>query len=297
MAKQFKTKKMLRKLSIIRYILLVVLVYLLIKLCIYSLTKISPNNYYYPRLLIIDYYNLLKDNTINNPVQLLNYRENSFKIVKEEKNDEVEMVYKDTTKLDDKKKVYIYSTHQTEMYADKKSVVNASNYFKECLENENIEVVVEKGSIEDFLIANNYSYNYSYIASRYFIEEEIKNNDYNLIIDLHRDAVKREASLATINDKKYAKIMFVIGKKNKNYKNNYQLAEDLNNLIKEEYPNLTRGILLQDGDNVNGIYNQDLASNIILIELGGNNNKYEEVKNTLDLIAPIIGEYLNEKEI
>ena len=183
------------------------------------------------------------------------------------------------------------------MYADKKSVVNASNYFKECLENENIEVVVEKGSIEDFLIANNYSYNYSYIASRYFIEEEIKNNDYNLIIDLHRDAVKREASLATINDKKYAKIMFVIGKKNKNYKNNYQLAEDLNNLIKEEYPNLTRGILLQDGDNVNGIYNQDLASNIILIELGGNNNKYEEVKNTLDLIAPIIGEYLNEKEI
>lgn len=207
------------------------------------------------------------------------------------------MVYKDTQKLDEKKKVYIYSTHQTEMYADKKSVVNASNYFKECLENENIEVVVEKGSIEDFLIANNYSYNYSYIASRYFIEEEIKNNDYNLIIDLHRDAVKREASLATINDKKYAKIMFVIGKKNKNYKNNYQLAEDLNNLIKEEYPNLTRGILLQDGDNVNGIYNQDLASNIILIELGGNNNKYEEVKNTLDLIAPIIGEYLNEKEI
>ena len=81
-------------------------------------------------------------------------------------------------------------------------------------------------------------------------------------------------------------------KKNKNYKKNYSVAKKINTLIEKKYPNLTRGILIQSGENVNGIYNQDLAPNIILIELGGNYNSYTEVKNTIDLITPIIGEYL-----
>ena len=65
--------------------------------------------------------------------------------------------------------------------------------------------------------------------------------------------------------------------------------------IKNKYPTLTRGVLEKEGKNVNGIYNQDLGSNIMLIEVGGNYNNIEEVMNTIDLIVPIIGDYINEK--
>lgn len=286
MAKHFKSKKNIRRIYVFKYILFILIAYLLIHWCIYSLIFISPNKYYYPTLLITDFYNTLKQNTINNPVNLLNY----------DAPEEIKFVPVISVP-NEMKKVYIYSTHQTEKYSDNKSVVKASKYLKEKLKRENIEVTVEDNSIQEFLIANNYSYNYSYVASRYFIEEEISNNQYDLIIDLHRDAVSRSSSLTTINGKKCAKIMFVIGKKNKNYKKNYAVAKEINSLIEQEYPNLTRGILLQTGANVNGIYNQDLNENIILIELGGNHNSYEEVQNTIDLMAPIIGEYLNGKKI
>ena len=49
------------------------------------------------------------------------------------------------------------------------------------------------------------------------------------------------------------------------------------------------------GYGVNGIYNQDLKGNVILIEIGGNENNIEEINNTLDIMALVIGEYLNEK--
>lgn len=287
MAKHFKSKKIIRRISIFKYLFIVLMTYILIRLCIYSLVFISPNKYISTELLFIDGYNLVKDMTFNKPVNLLNYESTNEQLV----------ILPVVSTPKDLKKVYIYSTHQSEKYADNKSIVKASKYLQQKLADENIETVVEEGSIQEFLIANNYSYNYSYVASKYFVEEEMNRNNYDLIIDLHRDAVSKSSSTTTINGTKYAKIMFVIGKKNKNYKKNYAVAEELNKLIEEKYPTLTRGILLQSGNNVNGIYNQDLASNIILIELGGNHNSYNEVQNTIDLVAPIIGEYLNGKEI
>ena len=65
-------------------------------------------------------------------------------------------------------------------------------------------------------------------------------------------------------------------------------------MIKEKYPNLTRGILTKGGKGVNGIYNQDLNSNMVLIEIGSNESTIDEVLNTIDLLAHIIGEYVNE---
>ena len=207
MAKHFKSKKIIRRISMIKYLFFVLLVYFLIRLCIYCLVFTSPIKYYYPGLLIIDSYNLVKDNTFNKPINLLNY-----------KYKKKETISKPVISiLDDRKKIYIYSTHQTEKYSDGKNVVNASKYLKKQLEKVKVDVVVEEGSIQEFLNVNNYSYNYSYVASRYFVEEELKKNSYDLVIDLHRDAVSKSSSTTTIDDKKCAKIMFVIGKKNKNY--------------------------------------------------------------------------------
>lgn len=288
MAKYFKSKKILRKFTFIKYLIYIIIAFIFLKLYIYSLVDINPISYFNTNTIIKDYYIKVKNSTINQPVNLLNYKYTSVPIT---------VITPVVATPNEKKSIYIYNTHQTETYASKESIIQATTYFKEQLEKNNINIVVENGNIQEFLNANNYTYNYSYVASRYFIKEELATKSYDLIIDLHRDAATKGKTTTKINGKNYAKIMFVIGKKNSNYKKNYEIATLLNNMILEKYPSLTRGVLLQSGSNVNGIYNQDLNENMILIELGGNENTYEEIKNTIDLISVIIGEYLYGQKI
>lgn len=288
MAKYFKTKRIIRKLFFIKYAIYIILTIIFLRLYIYSLVDINPTSYFNSNTIMKNYYMKIKDNTINKPITLLNYKYNYVPALS---------IAPVVNVVDDKKSIYIYNTHQKEGYSTKETVLDATKYLKEKLIANNIDVVVENGNIQEFLMANNYSYNYSYVASRYYVKEELSKNNYDLIIDLHRDAASKSKTTVTINNKKYAKIMFVIGKENSNYKKNYAVATELNNLILKKYPALTRGILLQSGSSVNGIYNQDLKGNIILIELGGNNNTYEEVKNTIDLLSSVIGEYLYGKKV
>ena len=121
-----------------------------------------------------------------------------------------------------------------------------------------------------------------------------KYKEIKLYIDLHRDAASKDVTTTVINDKSCAKVMFVIGKEYETYQNNLGIANKINEKIIKLYPSLSRGILKKEGAGVNGVYNQDLASNIILLELGGDNNNLDEVINTIELIVPIIGEYINE---
>ena len=69
-------------------------------------------------------------------------------------------------------------------------------------------------------------------------------------------------------------------------------ANSLNNLINSKYPGLSRGVLKKSGKNVNGIYNQDLKNNIVLIECGGYQNNIDEVMNTMIALSNIIKIYL-----
>lgn len=295
MKKQFRSKRKLRKMWILEYILLILFTYLLIKLCIYSLVDIAPSSYFNIESIGHEFYFKIRKNTINNPIFLLDYKAQ----IKQEGNilpviaDSKDNLIENTNKV----RIYIYNTHQTEAYATQETVNKAAYDLKTALEKEKIDTYVEKGNINEFLVANNYDYSYSYVASRYYILEELKKNSYDLIIDLHRDAVSRKATTVTINGKNYAKILFVIGKKHDNYEKNYALAKKLNAIVEKKYPTLTRGILLQSGKNVNGIYNQNIAPNMILIELGGNYNTYDEVKNTIEVLAPLLGEYLYGQKV
>ena len=47
------------------------------------------------------------------------------------------------------------------------------------------------------------------------------------------------------------------------------------------------------GATVNGLYNQDLNSNMILLELGANENTIDEIQNTVESITPILSKYIN----
>lgn len=90
--------------------------------------------------------------------------------------------------------------------------------------------------------------------------------------------------------------MFVVGLDHKNYEPNLNLANELNNIIEEKYPGISRGISKKTGKGVNGIYNQDISSNSMLIEVGGVDNTIEEVNNTMDVLAEIISNYIKERD-
>lgn len=198
-------------------------------------------------------------------------------------------------------KIYIYNTHQLESYDNSNylehnitpSVLMASYMLKEKLNKLGIPTIIETSNITEFLNINGWSYYQSYDASRFYVNETLKKySDLELIIDLHRDSITKEASTTTLNGKEHAKILFVVGVEHENYEKNLQLATTLNNMIKNKYPSLTRGIITKSGENVNGIYNQDLSEKSILIECGGYQNNLDEVINTLDILANIIKEYL-----
>lgn len=205
-------------------------------------------------------------------------------------------------KIEKTPSVYIYNTHQKEGYQGEglkeynitPGVFMASYLFKAKLEENNIKTKILENNITEYMNLNNIKYSKSYKASRYFLENELKENNYKLIIDLHRDSVSKEKATTIINKKSCAKIVFVVGLEHSKANANLETAKKLNELIKNKYPLLTRGVIEKKGEGVDGIYNQDLNENIILLELGTDKSTINEVLNTITLISPIIAEYVNE---
>ena len=52
---------------------------------------------------------------------------------------------------------------------------------------------------------------------------------------------------------------------------------------------------LCDKKNLNGIYNQDISNNAMLIEVGGYENTIDEVYNTMEILAIILKDIINER--
>ena len=69
-------------------------------------------------------------------------------------------------------------------------------------------------------------------------------------------------------------------------------VEKINDIANKYYPGLSRGIYKKEGPGVDGIYNQDISSNSILIELGGVDNNIDEVLNTTEAISNILYYYI-----
>lgn len=197
--------------------------------------------------------------------------------------------------------VYLYNTHQLEEYYGetpnnynvKPNVLIASYMLKEKLNNKNIPTIVETSNIKKYIEKHNLKYYESYKASRHFIIKRKKENkNLKYFIDIHRDSISRSKSTLKYKNKKYAKVVFVIGTEFNNYKNNMKFAKSLSNKINIQVPNLSKGIIKKSGKGVNGIYNEDVDNNLILIEVGGVGNTIEEVNNTLEVLANSIESYI-----
>ena len=239
------------------------------------------------------------------------------KIIKTEKTISIEY-NDDYSNMDDLKKVsdyitdpnpktinnpliYLYNSHQLENYSNDNldiygitpNVLMASYLLREKLNSLNLQTIVEEANMSEILEKNNWNYSYSYQASRTLLKDKIsKYKSLKYFIDIHRDSVSKSYSTVNINNKSYAKILFVIGLDHNNWEQNYNLAVSLNNIIDNNYKGLSKGIMKKTGMNVNGIYNQDVSPNCILIEIGGVDNTIEEVFNTTNAIAETLSTYI-----
>lgn len=261
-------------------------------------------------LLVFSYYYIIKNTnfieTITNDIEN-KYSNKNLNI----ENFKTEIVYKSLNKIVDfndlkisksisnktNSTVYIYNTHDTEEYSlpytsdhsITPNVTLVSKILKEYLKNYNINSYIETSSMKEYLSKNKLKYTDSYKASRYFLEKNLT-KDYKLILDIHRDSLRHKYTLYEKDNKKYARILFVIGADNKDYKKNKLIADNLNNRLNNEYKGISRGVTLREDIN----YNQDLNNKIILVKIGGIDSTLEELNNTIEVFAKIISDYIKE---
>ena len=284
MTKVFKSKRRL-KIKIKKILLLLLIsffsAFLLSKIKIFKNSKFID-------LLKYTSTNTLKNNSINlKGTYLLNIGLNTFDNIKFDKT-----VYKEVNKKKNKGKkiIYVYNTHQTEEYKTIENynltptVYTAAYILKDMLKEYNIDVVVEDKNMVNELRNRKLNYNDSYDISREWLES--LNNEYDLYIDLHRDSIKYEYSNILVDEKDYAKIMFVVGL-NHDYKNNMIVVDKLINEIEKINKSISRGKFLRKSSK----FNQDYNPNCILIELGGPESTYESLINSLEVLSSAINNY------
>ncbi|MBM7607024.1 stage II sporulation protein P [Ureibacillus composti] len=137
----------------------------------------------------------------------------------------------------------------------------------------------------------------AYATVRPYLSKEIKQKKYDLILDIHRDSLPGAKTTIKHNEVNYAKVAFVIGAENPNYKANLSNANALNSSLNSIVPGISRGIIEKKGEGVDGVYNQDLAKEILLIEIGGPDNTEDEVYRTISILAQAIAKTFANPEL
>ena len=198
--------------------------------------------------------------------------------------------------------VYLYNSHPEEMigstFADRfvgeMNVTEFSHRLATIFESHGIASLVEDRSVLDIMRANDWRFEQSYQASRIFVEERINQHPtLQFFFDLHRDGIPHNLARIDIDDNAYARILFVIGEDNPvGYAENYAMARTLHNMLEEVRPGISRGISISGGAMRNGVYNQDVARTLQLIEIGTVETTVEEAINTIEVLAEILVEYM-----
>lgn len=217
----------------------------------------------------------------------------------------------DPSMIEGKDVVFLYNSHNRESFLphlpdvtdpDKAfhkevNIVKVSERFSQKLATHGIGSQVDDTDIMNILNENNWTYSKSYQASRPVVEEALATNkDIQYIFDIHRDSFPREKTTKEIDGVSYAKVLFVVGAEFSTFEKNLELATELNALIEEKYPGLSRGVITKEGAGTNGVFNQDVLDNALLIEFGGYENTLEELYRTSDAIAEIFSDYYWEAE-
>lgn len=231
-------------------------------------------------------------------------------VVENEPSD-LEIIEEGKQSTGDKKVVFIYNTHNTESFLphlpgekdiDKAhhkevNITKVSDRLAKALQANGIGTQVDDTNIMESLNKRGWTYGKAYQASRDVVKEAMaSNSDFRYAFDIHRDSQRRDVTTKKINGKSYARIYIIVGKDYETYEKNAELASKLHHMIEKKYPGLSRGVLPKGGKNTNGVFNQDLTENALLLEIGGVDNNLDELYRTADALAEVFSEFYWDAE-
>lgn len=138
------------------------------------------------------------------------------------------------------------------------------------------------------------AYSGSYTRSRTTVENVLKTNSNDIIIDLHRDAIGSKSNYdpsVKIGEDVAAQLMFVIGTNggglyHPNWQSNLKFAIELQQKANEMYPGLFKPMIVR-----NSRYNQHLGSAACIIEVGATGNTLEQCITSMKYLAKVLDEY------
>lgn len=206
-------------------------------------------------------------------------------------------------KLSDKLKFFIYHTHTSESYTHVNNY-EYSDYYRTEDDEYNVVSVGEKLSkelikinsknisvIQDKTKHDYPSYNGAYRASLKTIEAQMKNNKFDIFIDIHRDALSGNSHFrptVEVEGKTVAKLMIVVGTNSSglehdNWMENLKFAIAIQEKANELYPGLFRDLHLSSSR-----YNQHISNNSIILEVGATGNTLEEATLSMEYFAQVI---------
>ena len=138
------------------------------------------------------------------------------------------------------------------------------------------------------------AYSGSYTRSAKTVQNQLKNNPSDIIIDLHRDAIGSKSNYdpsVKIGEEVAAQLMFVIGTNggglyHPNWQSNLKFAIEIQQKSNEMYPGLFKPILVR-----NSRYNQNLGKAACIIEVGATGSTLEQCITSMKYLAKVLDEY------
>lgn len=206
----------------------------------------------------------------------------------------------------DNKNVVIFHTHSCESYtpSEKYQYTQTGNYRTT---DKNYSVIRVGTELENYLKQYNInvihdtsyhdypSYTGSYTRSLQTVENILKTNQSDIIIDLHRDAVGSRPDYAPtvkIGDDYAAQIMFVIGTNegglwHPNWQQNLKFAVKVQQKAEEMYPGLFKPIMLTKSR-----YNQHTGKYANIMEIGSTGNTLDQCLTSMKYLSAVMNEVL-----
>lgn len=182
-------------------------------------------------------------------------------------------------------------------YDDQTNIFAMQEMMKQYLQLNGITPSVLDFDVMAEMVNNGKKFNQAYKFVRPVLAEQLNKQKYDLVLDLHRDSVPAKATTLVLDGESYAKVAFVVGAEHAGYKSNLTYATVLSEQLNRMVPGISRGIIKKQGDDVNGIYNQDLSPVMLLIEFGGIDNNEQELERTMAVLAQAIAKAFVETAI
>ncbi|MGM9978993.1 stage II sporulation protein P [Pradoshia eiseniae] len=234
---------------------------------------------------------------------------NETEITKQEKTTKKEQDNNSIKKTTQGRKVvYLYHSHSWEAFLpslknaevpdeatstdENVNIISVGSKLKQALEEKGIGTDHNKTNVAKELSKRGWNTNQSYQYSRGLVTDVLSSNkDINYLIDIHRDSLRKKNTTVNIKNKSYARLFFIIGEDSKNFEKNLKLSKELHEAIEKVYPGLSKGVFSKNKTMGNGVYNQDLSENAILLEVGGVDNNTDELNNTIQAFAEVFSQY------